>query len=303
MAAAPIDITHKRLYVSGIPTDQNNFQQLSDHFKQFGTISKIIISYHGKPDSALVTFASHNEANAAMNSQQPVFGNASIQVRWGIRSKQPATTQQTSASSSSLPTSPTSPSSPPGTSKTTFQCEKCKKVLASKQTLRNHTRQMHGEFRCQVCGTVFESGNEYLRHYNSVHSDSKDFARRSVDLNGPVRNNANMNFHSEYVTETLRRENYSLMKKVKKYKKIKSKTDKKMQERLMKLLEGQKNRVIPIFCANVIDVRIEFLRFFLQKKASDMLSWSPCGKRTSISHRSWMKNRRRSWQRWQHVQQ
>lgn len=50
-----------------------------------------------------------------------------------------------------------------------------------------------------------------------------------------------MNLHSEHVTEMLRRENSSLIKKVKKYKKSKSKMDKKLQERVMKLLEGQLN--------------------------------------------------------------
>lgn len=240
--AASIDTTLKRLFVSGIPADQNNFQQLSDHFKQFGTISKIMISYHGKPDSALVTFASHVEANAAMNSTQLVLGNAGIQVRWGIRSKQAATSQQTSPSSS--PSSSSTPSTSPNNSTKKFQCVKCTKILATKKTLQNHMLQLHGEFRCQVCGVVFESGNEYVRHYNSVHSDSKNFARR--DSNGPVRNNPMANYLSEYVTETLRCENNALAKKVKKYKKIKSKMDKKLQERLMVLLEGQLNTLISI---------------------------------------------------------
>lgn len=175
---ASIDTTHKRLYnvyISGIPADKNDFQHLSDHFKQFGTISKIIIKYHGNPDAALVTFASHNEANAAMNSQLPVLGNAGIQVRWGIRSKQSTTTQQTSASSSS--SSPASPSSPPlNTSKTTFQCAKCTKILSTKQTLKNHMRQMHGEFRCQVCGAVFESGRSVEHKYFSFSYKCRRFA-------------------------------------------------------------------------------------------------------------------------------
>lgn len=298
--AASIDTTHKRLYVSGIPTDQNNFQQLSEHFKQFGTISKIIISYHGKPDSALVTFASHNEANLAMNSPQAVFGNAGIQVRWGIRSKQTSTSQQTSLSSPL--SSSSSSSSPSNTSKTTFQCEKCTKILATKRTLQNHMRQMHGEFRCQVCSTVFESGNEYLRHYNSMHSDSKDFARHFGDSNGSVRNNANMNFHPEHVMETLRRENCSLIKKVKKHKKNKSKMDKKLQERLVKLLEGELNTVNSIFSVRMsLICALNFC--FLQKKLSDKLSWRPYGKKTTISHKNWMKKRRQSWLKWQHARQ
>lgn len=100
---------------------------------------------------------------------------------------------------------------------------------------RSNVVDLHTEF------LFFKSGSEYLRHYNSVHSDSKDFARRSVDSNGSVHHNATMNLHSEHVTEMLRRENSSLIKKVKKYKKSKSKMDKKLQERVMKLLEGQLN--------------------------------------------------------------
>lgn len=100
-------------------------------------------------------------------------------------------------------------------------------------------RQMHGEFRCQECSAVFESGNEFLRHYNTLHSDSKDFTRRGSI--GTARNNTMLNLHSDYVTETLRRKNKELAKKVKKYKKIKSKMAKmaqEQQERLVALLEG-----------------------------------------------------------------
>lgn len=75
-----------------------------------------------------------------------------------------------------------------------------------------------------------------------MHSDSKNFTRRSGDSKGFARNNPNMNFKFEHLNEmvtTLRRENDSLKKKMKKHKKRKSKTAKNLQRQLVKLLEGQ----------------------------------------------------------------
>lgn len=239
--AAPTDPTLKRLYVSGIPPDQNNIQKLSEHFEQFGTISKIIINYHGKAGAALVTFASRNDANAAISSQQPVLGNQTIQVRWGIRTKAKSSSTSQTPSSSSL--SASSDSSPLNdTTKITFQCEKCTKILSTKQTLKNHMRLFHGQFHCQVCSAQFESANDFRKHYNAVHSDSKDFVRRPDDSNELARNNANVNFNHVHLTETmtsLRRENDSLKKKLKKHKKNNAKMAKDLQKRLVKLLEGQ----------------------------------------------------------------
>lgn len=243
-----VDTTHKRLYVSGIPADQNNVQKLSEHFEKFGTISKIIVNYHGQPGAAVVTFASHNDANAAMNNQQPVFGNPGIQVRWGIRTpKQSSTTQSAPQSTSSSspspasPASPASPSSPPSQSNAnvTFQCEKCSKILSTKQTLKNHMRHFHGQFQCPECPAMFESGNEYRKHYNAVHSDSKDFTQHSNHSKEFGRQNASTYFNFQHVNETLRQENYSLKKKLKKHKKNKLKVHKELQDRLVKLLEGE----------------------------------------------------------------
>lgn len=249
--AAPIDPTPKRLYLSGIPSDQNNIQKLSEHFEQFGTISKIIINYHGNPEAALVTFASHEEANAAISSQHPVLGDPDIIVRWGLRMKSSSTPTQTSSSPSMASSSASSVSPSKDTTKITFQCEKCTKVLSTKQTLKNHMRQMHGEFHCPVCTAEFDTGNEYRKHYNAEHSDSKDFTRRSGDSKEFTRNHANMNFNFDNLTETmtsLRRENDSLKKKLKKHKKSKSKTAKDLQKRLLKLLEGKLINLNYYFC-------------------------------------------------------
>lgn len=113
-------------------------------------------------------------------------------------------------------------------------------------------RQIHGEFHCQVCCEVFESGNDFRKHYNAEHSDTKDFGRRSGDSKEFARN---MNSNFEHLTETmtsLRRENDSLKKKLKKHKKNKSKTAKDLQKRLLKLLEGELNNFkLLIFFLNI----------------------------------------------------
>lgn len=155
--AASTDSSPKRLYLSGIPADRNSFSKLSEHFEKFGKISKIIVAYHGDPSTALVTFATHDEANAAMNSSEPVLGIPDILMRWGIRpeKEKSSSTPQASTSSSS--------SSPNTTSKIIFQCEKCTKVLSTKQTLRNHMRTVHAEFDCPECHEKFDSGNEFRK--------------------------------------------------------------------------------------------------------------------------------------------
>lgn len=230
--ATPVDASLKRLYLSGIPADQNNVQTLSNDLKKFGTISKMIIAYGDDPTAALVTFSSHKEANAAMNSQQPVLGNQDIEVRWGVKA-----TKNPPQKSSSSPSSPSS-SSP----KATYQCPKCTKILSSKQTLRNHMRCLHTTFDCPECHQVFESANEFRKHYNESHSDSKDSIHRTADTKESVwadaHNNANFIHLNETVT-SLRRKNASLKKKLKKYKKDKSKALHQLQNQLVKLLEGQ----------------------------------------------------------------
>lgn len=222
MATASVDPSHKRLHLSGIPIDQNNVEILNGHFKKFGTIAKIIIAHGGDPAVALVTFANHKEAHAAMNSQQPVLGNPDIEVRWAVRKAK----------------SPSTPPKPP------FQCQKCTKFLSTKQTLRNHMRQLHSEFDCPVCRQIFGSANEFRKHYNAQHSDSKDFMNHTSNSKNDVRGNGHENYlHLSETVTSLRGKYDSLKKKLKKHKKDKLKAVHHLQVQLVKLLEGQRKTI------------------------------------------------------------
>lgn len=266
----------KRLYVSGIAEDQNNIQMLSDYFKQYGVISEVIIGYHGNPDVALVSFASHEEARAAFDDDQAVLGNPDIQVRWVVKGKKSVSEPSTSSSSTSSSSSPSKPSP-----NLTNQCQKCSKILASKHSLSNHMRQMHAEFNCPACHTVFESANEFRKHYNAEHSngfvprpmDSKDFFRAN--------SNSTMNIDLTETLTTMRHKNASLVKKLKKYKKDKSKTAKNLQKQLVKLLEGQL-KLFDFFQPNCFVYILRFCNFFRfckQKGVHTKWKWIRCGKR------------------------
>lgn len=213
----------KRLRLTGVPADRNNIQTLSDYFKQFGTISSIIIEYHGNSDAALVTFSSHEEADAAFNSHDPVLGNQNIKVQWDIRTTKPSSKTEASSSSKN----------------STFQCPKCTKILASRRTLQNHMRQLHTQFNCPACRHIFDSANEFRKHYNAAHSDSKDFSHHTDE--SKEQNNVNFVRLNETVA-VLHHKNASLKKKVKKHKKDKSKAVDHLKTQLVKLLEGQQKK-------------------------------------------------------------
>ncbi|KAL1021647.1 hypothetical protein UPYG_G00016110 [Umbra pygmaea] len=71
-----------KLAVRQIPPELNNISKLNEHFSKFGTIVNLQVAYGGDPESALVQFASHEEAKRAMQSPEAVLNNRFIRLHW-----------------------------------------------------------------------------------------------------------------------------------------------------------------------------------------------------------------------------
>lgn len=76
------DLDNCTLELKKIPPGLNTISHLNDHFAKFGTIVNIQVQNEGNPESALVTFASHSEANAAYRSTEAVLNNRFIKLFW-----------------------------------------------------------------------------------------------------------------------------------------------------------------------------------------------------------------------------
>jgi RNA-binding protein 26 len=76
------DPTNCCLEVKKIPRGLNNISVLNNHFSKFGKIVNLQVSYNGDSEGALVTFSSHNEAQAAYRSTEAVLNNRFIKVFW-----------------------------------------------------------------------------------------------------------------------------------------------------------------------------------------------------------------------------
>ncbi|XP_018497370.1 zinc finger protein swm [Galendromus occidentalis] len=70
------------LEVRKIPRAQNNIATLNEFFSKFGTVTNIQVNFQGCPESALVSFSNHGEANAAYRSPEAVLGNRFIRLFW-----------------------------------------------------------------------------------------------------------------------------------------------------------------------------------------------------------------------------
>ncbi|XP_013384517.1 RNA-binding protein 26 [Lingula anatina] len=70
------------LEVRKIPRELNNIAKINEHFSKFGTIVNLQVCYGGDPEAALVSFASHHQANSAYRSSEPVFNNRFVKVFW-----------------------------------------------------------------------------------------------------------------------------------------------------------------------------------------------------------------------------
>ncbi|GAB1601738.1 RNA-binding protein 26-like isoform X1 [Argonauta hians] len=96
------------LEVRKIPRDLNNIAKLNEHFKKFGNLKNIQVSFENDLEAALITFANHSQANAAYRSSEPVFNNRFIKVFWH---REKATEQK--AADSTAPVSSTAASTIP----------------------------------------------------------------------------------------------------------------------------------------------------------------------------------------------
>lgn len=128
--------TRDTVYVTGIPAYQNTIPELSKTFSKYGRIVNINVSYNGDLHAALIAFANHESAADAIRSLE---SNPLIDVCWHAQQK------------------------------VSWQCEKCNKMLASKQSLKAHMTRMHAGERCALCNIRFESAQQYEKHCNVHH--------------------------------------------------------------------------------------------------------------------------------------
>ncbi|OBZ79524.1 hypothetical protein A0H81_00580 [Grifola frondosa] len=70
----------KTLVVEKIPEDKLSLGAVNDWFKQFGTVTNVAVDAVNA--KALVSFSSHEEAHAAWNSKEAVFGNRFVKIFW-----------------------------------------------------------------------------------------------------------------------------------------------------------------------------------------------------------------------------
>ncbi|XP_066904678.1 RNA-binding protein 26 isoform X6 [Halyomorpha halys] len=70
------------LQLKKVPLGVNTITLLNNHFSKFGKIVNIQVGFEGDPESALITFSSHTEANIAYKSTEAVLNNRFIRVFW-----------------------------------------------------------------------------------------------------------------------------------------------------------------------------------------------------------------------------
>ncbi|CAG2183784.1 unnamed protein product, partial [Oppiella nova] len=63
------------LEVRKIPSNLNSILHLNQHFSKFGSIVNLQVCHEGDPEAALVQYASHGEALAAIRSTEAVLNN------------------------------------------------------------------------------------------------------------------------------------------------------------------------------------------------------------------------------------
>jgi RNA-binding protein 26 len=70
----------KTLVVEKIPEDKLSLDTVNSWFKRFGTVTNVAVD--APSSKALVSFSSNEEAHAAWNSEDAVFGNRFVKVFW-----------------------------------------------------------------------------------------------------------------------------------------------------------------------------------------------------------------------------
>ena len=124
-----------RVFVSNIPSHECSLVALSPHFAQFGTINSIKII---GSDAAIVTFDTHSQAEASIQSDKAPFDNRSIRVDWAKQEGAANPHHRTNPknfTSHSTHTKP--PSVAPPQSAPLSAIEVAKAIMASKQSAAN----------------------------------------------------------------------------------------------------------------------------------------------------------------------
>nr|DBA33067.1 TPA: hypothetical protein GDO54_000799 [Pyxicephalus adspersus] len=79
---APFLSENTKLELRRIPSEMNNISKLNEHFSKFGTLVNLQVAYEGDPEAALIQFATHAEAKAAISSTEAVLNNRFIKMYW-----------------------------------------------------------------------------------------------------------------------------------------------------------------------------------------------------------------------------
>jgi RNA-binding protein 26 len=70
----------KTIVVERIPAESLSLSAISAYFSKFGTVTNVAID--APTSKALISFSTHEEAHAAWNNQEAVFGNRFVKVFW-----------------------------------------------------------------------------------------------------------------------------------------------------------------------------------------------------------------------------
>lgn len=147
-ALSSIDTDNCTIYLVDIPPDRNTIPKLNEYFSKFGKVLTVHVGYNGDPGASKVTFASVNEAVAALNCPDAVLNNRFVKM------------------SSKLPTS-TSADLDQSDSK---NCSHCNRTFASEYHRNWHIKRMH--IVCEICHLTFVSTDLYKKHYSAYHPNA-----------------------------------------------------------------------------------------------------------------------------------
>ncbi|KAM5181148.1 RNA-binding protein 26 [Mantella aurantiaca] len=78
----PFPSDNTKLELRRVPSQMNNISRLNEHFSKFGTLVNLQVAYERDPEAALIQFATHAEAKAAISSTEAVLNNRFIKMYW-----------------------------------------------------------------------------------------------------------------------------------------------------------------------------------------------------------------------------
>ncbi|CAF1256242.1 unnamed protein product [Rotaria sordida] len=74
--------TSTTLEIRKVPVEFNTISKLNEHFSKFGTVTNVQIAFDGSSDSALVAYATYQQAETAYKNPEPLFNNRFIKIFW-----------------------------------------------------------------------------------------------------------------------------------------------------------------------------------------------------------------------------